>query len=185
LRLRSRIEIVGVNPFVLVSAGEASRLKQDWRRPMPVTFRVDDRADETWRVNLMPVGDGSFHLYLNGEIRRATEVGVGDVLTLDVEFDHGYRGGPLHPMPSWFGDGLDGNAPARRGWERLSPSRQKEILRYFARLKSAEARRRNVQRALDVLAGGSGRFMGRSWNEDDGEERVRSKRMPGRRDRSK
>ena len=89
MHLRSRIEIVGANPFVLVSAGEASRLKQDWRRSMPVTFRVDERADDIAGVNLMPVGDGSFRLYLNGEIRRATEVGVGDVVTLDVEFDHG------------------------------------------------------------------------------------------------
>ena len=41
---------------------------------------------------------------------------------------------------------------------------KKEILRYFSQLKSKEARTRNLQRALQVLSGGDGRFMGRSWN---------------------
>jgi len=48
----------------------------------------------------------------------------------------------------------------------LIPSRQKEILRYFAGLKSAEAQERNLQRAIHVLSGGKARFMARSWNED-------------------
>ena len=56
------------------------------------------------------------------------------------------------------------NPAAKLGWKALTPSRQKEILRYFAGLKSPQAQRRNVQRALQVLAGGKARFMGRSWN---------------------
>ena len=30
------------------------------------------------RVNLMPVGDGTFYLYLNGPIRTASATAVGD-----------------------------------------------------------------------------------------------------------
>jgi hypothetical protein len=71
-------------------------------------------------------------------------------------------------MPPWFARELSLNAPALRGWEKLPPSRQKEILRYFAQLKSPEARKRNADRALHVLAGGQARFMARSWNADDG-----------------
>jgi len=80
---------------------------------------------------------------------------------MGVQFDDEYRGGPQHPMPSWFGDELVRNPAAKDGWDRLAPSRQKEILRYFARLKSSEAKWRNVQRALEVLARGKGRFMAR------------------------
>jgi len=180
LRLSSLIEIVGANPYVLVDAGRASQLKRDWRRPMPVTFKVNDMRDEVWRVNLIPVGDGTFRLYLNGEIRKAAGIVVGDIVSLDIEFDDDYRGGPLHQMPSWFGEELERNVPARRGWERLIPSRQKEILRYFAALKSPEAEQRNVRRALNVLAGGEGRFMGRSWNEKTGTGTRRSKRVQRR-----
>jgi uncharacterized protein YdeI (YjbR/CyaY-like superfamily) len=56
-------------------------------------------------------------------------------------------------------------AQARKNWETLIPSRKKEILRYFARLKSPEARARNLERALHVLSGKRGRFMARAWNE--------------------
>jgi len=52
---------------------------------------------------------------------------------------------------------------AKQAWDALIPSRKKEILRYFSWLKSPEARARNVARALHVLSGKGGRFMGRSW----------------------
>ena len=73
LRIRSRMKIIGVNPYVLLGAKKASKLKEDWRGPMPVRFTINDDSDITWRVNLMPVGDGSFRLYLNGEIRKASD----------------------------------------------------------------------------------------------------------------
>jgi uncharacterized protein YdeI (YjbR/CyaY-like superfamily) len=67
-------------------------------------------------------------------------------------------------MPSWFGDELDRNPDAQQGWDSLSPSRQKEILRYFAQLKSPQAHQSNVRKALHVLSGGKARFMARNWN---------------------
>jgi hypothetical protein len=165
LLLRGSVRIIGANPYVLLSADQALELKKGWRGPIPVKFRIMKCPDSIWRVNLMPVRDGTFRLYLNGVIRKATKVGVGDAVTVDVRFDDDYRGGPLHSMPSWFSQGLEEDPAAMSGWEALSPSRQKEILRYFAGLKSDEAKQRNLERALHVLAGGRGRFMGRSWNE--------------------
>jgi uncharacterized protein YdeI (YjbR/CyaY-like superfamily) len=55
------------------------------------------------------------------------------------------------------------NRSALENWEALVPSRKKEVLRYFAALKSPEARARNLERALHVLSGRKGRFLGRSW----------------------
>jgi uncharacterized protein YdeI (YjbR/CyaY-like superfamily) len=66
-------------------------------------------------------------------------------------------------MPVWFRVALSKNHVAKRAWEALIPSRQKEVLRYFSWLKSSEARARNVARAVHVLSGQGGRFMGRSW----------------------
>jgi hypothetical protein len=163
LRFRARMEISGINPYVRVRADQAARLKPDWRGPMPVRVQVDGAPDPAWRINMIPVGDGDFLLYLHGDVRKASGTGVGDRVTVTLAFDHDYRGGPAHPMPPWFSDELDRNAAASRGWDSLPPSRQKEILRYFAALKSSEAQQRNVQRALHVLAGGEARFMGRSW----------------------
>jgi uncharacterized protein YdeI (YjbR/CyaY-like superfamily) len=68
-------------------------------------------------------------------------------------------------MPTWFKRALAVNPLAKKNWEMLTPSRQKEILRYLARLKSPEARARNLARALGVLSGDASRFMARSWKD--------------------
>ncbi len=165
LRFRATIQINNINPYVLVSARRAARLKKGWRKPLPVCVRVNGKPDQPWRINLMPIGDGTFYLYLHGDVRKASGTKVNDLVTVEVQFDDAYKGGPIHPMPSWFRKALDGNARAKQNWNKLIPSRQKEILRYFSNLKSSEAQARNVQRAMHVLSGGKGRFMARSWND--------------------
>ncbi len=165
LRLRSLIEINNINPYVLVSAKRAAHIRKNWRKPLPVRVRVNGKPEKPWRINLMPVGDGSFYLYLHGDIRKASSTKVGESVTVELEFDDEYRSGPAHPMPLWFRDALDRNRSAQQAWSELIPSRQKEILRYFSWLKTLEAQTRNVERAIHVLSGCKGQFMGRSWNE--------------------
>jgi len=165
LRFRSLIKINDINPYVLVSAKRAARLQKGWRKPLPVRVRVNGQPEKPWRINLMPIGDGSFYLYLHGDVRKASDTKTGETVTVELEFDDEYRSGPAHPMPVWFSDALDRNRSARRAWSELIPSRQKEILRYFSALKTPEAQTRNVRRAIKVLSGGKGRFMARSWNE--------------------
>ncbi len=164
LRFRSLIALNDINPYVLVSAERAARLQPGWRRPMPVSIRVNGKPDTPWRINMMPVGDGSFYLYLHGDVRKASGTQVGDTATVEVAFDSSYQSGPTDPMPPWFAEALGQNPTAKQAWLALIPSRQKEVLRQFARLKSAEAQRRNLEQAMFVLAGGKGRFMARDWN---------------------
>ncbi|MBT2119109.1 YdeI/OmpD-associated family protein [Dyella sp. LX-66] len=166
LRFRSTIEINNINPYVLVSAEDAQRLKQGWRKPMPVRIRVNGAPEAWWHINMMPIGDGSFYLYLHAEVRTAAACQVGDAVEVELAFDDGYRSGPAHPMPPEFGAALESNAVARQAWEALIPSLKKEILRYFHQVKSAEAKARHLERAMYVLSGGKGRFMARSWNGD-------------------
>ena len=163
IRLSARIAITGINPYVPVNKAQANRIKPGWRKPLPILLRIND-GKEIWRTRLMPVGDGSFYLYLHGRMRSACKSRVGDMVTAVLRFDGAYKGGPADPMPAWFVKALAKSPAARRGWKALSPSRQKELVRYFVRLQSASARQRNAERAVHVLAGGEGRFMGRSWN---------------------
>ena len=165
VRFRSVIEINKINPYVRVSAKNAARIRKGWRKPLPVRVRVDGKPENPWRINMMPVGDGSFYLYLHGDVRKASKTKVGDRVSVELEFDGDYKSGPAHPMPSWFRKALRDNSHARDGWSQLIPSRKKEFLRYFSWLKTPEARARNLQRAIHVLAGGKGRFLGRSWND--------------------
>ncbi len=164
LTFTARIEIIGINPFVLISARRVSKLKPRWRKPMPVLVRVNGKPEKPWPINMMPVGDGSFRLYLHGSVRKASGTDVGDRVRVEVQFDSTYKNGPQHAMPPWFRTALKSNSAAAKNWESLIPSRKKEILRYFAGLKSDEARERNLQRALAVLSGTTGRFMARTWN---------------------
>jgi len=162
---KASIKIRGINPFIEVSAARAAAVKPGWRKPLPVLVRINGKPSEPHRINMMPAGDGGFYLYLNNVIRTEADVVVGDRVSVEIEFDPGYRNGPQHPMPRWFQAALDAHPDARRNWTKLSPSRKKEVLRYFAQLKSPEARARNLARALPMLAGETGRFMGRTWRE--------------------
>jgi hypothetical protein len=163
MRFKAMIEIRGINPYVLVSAARAKKLKPNWKKPMPVLVRVNGRPDEPWRINMMPVGDGSFCLYLHGDVRKASKTKIGDRALIEVEFDGGYEGGPTM-LPLWAAKALRANKHAGAGWSALSPSRQKEIARYLANLKSDDARERNLAKVIRMLSGEKGRFMARDWN---------------------
>jgi len=165
VRFKSVIEIRDGNPYVPVSAARAKRVKPGWQKSLPVLLQINGQPDPPWRINMMPTGNGDFYLYLHGDVRKASRTKVGDTVTVEARFDAAYKNGPMHPMPSWFRVPLAKNAKAKKAWDALIPSRQKEILRYFSWLKSEEARTRNVARALGVLSGKKGRFIARSWNE--------------------
>lgn len=157
------IRIRGINPYVQVEAKIARSLKKDWRKPLPVLVRVNGQPKRPWRINMMPAGNGSFYLYLRNDIRKASRTKVGDSVAVELSFDESYRGGPPHLLPPWFRSELRKNAMARKAWEALIPSRKKEILRYFAALKSPEAKARNLSRVMEALSGDEVRFMARAW----------------------
>jgi len=164
MNFRAKIELRGINPYVLVSAARARRIKADWKRPMPVLVQVNGKPEPAWPVNMMPAGDGSFYLYLDGGVRSASGTDVGDMVEVTVVFDDAYRSGPQHDMLPEFASRLDENPPAKARWDGLPPSLKKEVLRYLANLKSDAARQRNVERAIAVLAGAKERFLARDWN---------------------
>lgn len=165
LNFKSEILIRIENPYVHVDKKQAQELMSDWKKPMPVLVQINGAPTPPWRINMMPIGDGDYYLYLHGDVRRVSNTKVGDTVTVDLEFDKDYKNGPMHPMPDWFQNALDENKKAKENWDMLIPSRKKEILRYFSWLKSDEARERNIKKAIFVLSGNEGRFMARTWKD--------------------
>ncbi len=165
LTFTATIQIIGVNPYVLVNEQQAQALQPGWRKPMPVLVQVNDQPNDPWHINMMPAGDGSFYLYLHGDVRKASGTQVGDTVTVHVQFDDAYQSGPTHSMPQQLVEAMAQDANVRQNWDALTPSRQKEVLRYLASLKSQEALARNIAKVINVLRGNNDRFMGRDWKD--------------------
>lgn len=163
LRFSAVMKLRGINPYVAVSAKRAATLKNGWRKPMPVLVRIDGKPQRPARINMMPAGGGSFFLYLNGNVRVASGTKVGDRVSVELSFDAKYRGGPAHPVPAELRTALRAEPRAGATWRALVPSRKKEIVRYFAALRSEEARRRNVVKLVRALIG-TELFLGRTWS---------------------
>ena len=164
MKFKGEILIIGVNPYVRVSAARVKKIKPDWKKPIPVLVRVNGVPEKPWRINMMPMGNGDYYLYLHGDVRKASQTGVGDKVNVEISFDEEYKNGPQHEMPEWFSSALNKNRKAKKNWESFAPSRQKEVLRYFAALKSDEAKERNLEKMMSALSGKKTRFMARDWN---------------------
>jgi hypothetical protein len=162
VRFRAVIELEGINPYVRVSPERAARVRADWRKPMPVRVRINGKPDAPWRINMMPKGGGLYFLYLHAVVRQASGTGVGSAVSVEIVFDEAYRPGPP-PLPAWLRAAFKARPEAAAGFGALTPGRRREIVRYLSNLKSAEARARNLDKALRVLSGEKGRFMARDW----------------------
>ena len=156
-KFRDTIDIIGVNPFVLppeevlqylfAAAGKSTG-------PIPVRGTLNGHPFTQTLVKF----SGKWRLYLNGPMRTAAGIDVGDEASVRIEFDPVKRG---FAMRKELKEALKNDPEAKKAFDALSPSRRLEIVRYIARLKSEEAVARNVERAIRFLKGKE-RFVGRN-----------------------
>ena len=151
-----KIRIIGVNPYVLLPS---TLLKYLFRKTgkekgaIPVQLKI---GGKDFIQNLVKYS-GKWRLYLNGPMRKAAGKDVGDTIQIQIDFDARPRTIPKHPK---LKKAFKENPVAKKAFEKLSPSRQKEILRYINFLKSEESVDKNVQRAITHLTS-SKPFIGR------------------------
>jgi len=100
---------------------------------------------------------GSWRLYLNTPMRKAAGKDVGDIISIRIDFDAEQR---ITPMPAELEIALRKNKEAKRNFDMLPPSRQKEFSRYINNLKTEASVTRNVEKAINFLLGKE-RFIGR------------------------
>jgi hypothetical protein len=93
---------------------------------------------------------GAWRLYLNGPMRKSAGIDTGDIARVELDYDAKPR---VTPMPEKFAAALKQNKTARAEFEKLSPSRQKEILRYLGSMKTEESLVRNVEKVVKHLVG--------------------------------
>lgn len=152
----AKIQIIGINPYVLLPASILKYIFQKAGKDkgaIPVKLKI---GDKNFIQNLVKYG-GKWRLYLNTPMRNAASKEVGDMIDVQIDFDATPRTTPVHPkLKKAFRE----NKEAKKAFDELSPSRQKEILKYINFLKSEESVDKNVQRAITHLTS-SKPFIGR------------------------
>ena len=152
----AKIEIIGVNPYVLLTdeilRGLFEQAGKD-KGAIQIKGKINGHA---FLQNLVKYS-GYWRLYLNTPMRTASKTVVGDSVAIEVEFDPEPRIIPMHPK---LKQALEDDTKARQVFDSLSPSHQKEVVRYINHLKSEESIDRNVIKAMAYLHGKE-RFIGR------------------------
>jgi hypothetical protein len=146
---RAQIELIGINPYVRPPAVHLKALLRSAGRstgPIPIVVTIEGTS---FQQNLV-VYAGEWRLYLNGPMPRLAGKDVGERIALSVEFDPAPRQEPMTPE---LGRALDQHAPAQQAFAELSPSRQKEILRYLNRIRTAATLQANVDKVIRYLLG--------------------------------
>ncbi len=152
----SKIYVIGINPYVLLPASVLKYLFQKAGKDkgaLPVKLEI---AGKNFIQNLVRYS-GKWRLYLNTPMRKAAAKDVGDTIKIEIDFDAKERVTPMHPK---LKKAFQQDPAAKAAFNKLSPSRQKEILRYINFLKSEESIDKNVKRAIDHLKN-NGSFVGR------------------------
>lgn len=147
VKFSSKIFKLGINPVVdppdrIMRAlfDQAGRS----RGPIPVRGRLNGAEF----VQTLVKYQGVWRLYINGPMLKASGLSVGELAKIEIEFDLRPRD---VPMPEALSIAFRKDKRAKAAFEKLSPSRQKEISRYIGSLKTAESVKRSVDRVIAQL----------------------------------
>ncbi|WP_046246420.1 YdeI/OmpD-associated family protein [Hymenobacter terrenus] len=151
------LELIGINPFVQVPDDilanvfvQAGRSKG----PIRVHGTVNDQPYQQTLVRYA----GKWRLYINLMMLTNSPRRIGEVLTITLGYNAAAP--PVLTCPA-FEKALAETPEARQVFDRLSPSRQHELLRHLINLKTEDGLARNLERAIGFLLG-KNRFLGRN-----------------------
>ncbi|HET8809886.1 MAG TPA: YdeI/OmpD-associated family protein [Flavobacteriaceae bacterium] len=156
LEFTERLEIIGINPFVFLPKAVLKAIFDQAEKstsPIPVKGTVNGKP---YRQNLMKF-KGEWRLYINLQMLENSPRRIGETLKVTIIHNPEKREIPIHPKLS---EALNKTPQAKIVFEKLPPSRRKEIIRYISNLKTEKTIDRNVERAIGFLLV-KGRFVGR------------------------
>jgi hypothetical protein len=113
------------------------------RRP-PVTVSI---GDYQYRSSIASMG-GRFMVPVSAEVRKATGVAAGDEVEVRLELDTQPR---EVTVPDDFASALDGEPEAKRRFESLSYSHKRQHVMAIDEAKTAETRKRRIDKAIAML----------------------------------
>lgn len=156
---KAPLEIIGVNPYVSVPSEVLLDLMASFGKSkgmIPVTGTINNNHFTQTIVKF----SGQYRLYINTSMLKNSPRRIGEMVQITLEADHSDRAILPHPE---LEKAIDANPQAKKAFENLTPSRQKEIVRYITNLKSEKSRSENIIKAINHLTGKS-KFAGRNLN---------------------
>lgn len=145
----ARIFKIDINPVVDVPEdvlNELLRRAGKTKGPIPVKGKLNGKPF----IQTVVKYRGAWRLYLNTPMRKAAGVDDGDMANVELDFDSKPRTILMHPE---LAKALAENKRAKAVFEKLIPSRKKEIVRYLNSMKTDESVKRNIKKILQHLAG--------------------------------
>ena len=155
-KFKSKLEIIVGNPFVFVPLITLNKVFQQANQnkgPIPVRGTINGEPYQQTLVRY----SGEWRLYINLKMLKHSPKRIGEIIQVEIEFDPSDRTIEPHPKLT---QALADNKEAKDVFEKLSPSKQKEIVRYISNLKTEKSIDKNVTRAINFLLGKE-RFVGR------------------------
>lgn len=144
----AKIEKVGINPCVAVLPEITASM-----HPVKGFIYVHGTINAfPFHQTLMPVKGEPYRLYVNEPMLRGSGCTVGDEAHFILEENESQAMPEIPVHPHLLKRITEENLIAR--FESLSPSRQKEIVRYIGHLKTEESRLRNVEKVIGILKDG-------------------------------
>lgn len=156
MKFEAVLDIIGINPFVLVPEPVLISLLDAAGRskgPIPVKGKINGVEYTQTLVRFK----GTWRLYINTMMLKESPKRVGETLKITIQNDFSDR--TLKP-DSQLIKALQKNKQAKKVFDQLPPYLQKEIIRYIAALKTEESRAKNIEKAIGFLCG-KNRFIGR------------------------
>ena len=128
--------LYGVNVPAAVSRAEG-------RAGVPVVVRVERGAP--FRATLVPAGGGRHRVFLNGEVRAAAGVELGDTVSVQVRVDRGPREVPIPPD---LAEALREQG-VLEAWESMPPGKRDHILRWVEAAVHETTRQKRIARSVE------------------------------------
>lgn len=139
------IEKTGINPYVDVPARITGKLKAN-RGYIPVKGAINGFS---FVQNLVPVKNKPYRLFVNGPMLKGALAKTGDSVKFSIEQDPNPEARTPEMLPALKKALLKEELYAV--FERQTPSRKKEVLKYFSFLKTEETITRNIEKLVGQL----------------------------------
>jgi hypothetical protein len=156
-KFKAKIELIGINPFVFVPGKILKEIFSQSGKDkgaIPVRGSVNRKSYKQTLVKY----SGDWRLYINTTMLKDSPKRIGEIVEVTIQHDPKDRTVQPHPA---FVQALAENKEAKKVFDGLPASRQKEIVRYISALKTADSVSKNIRRAIGFLTGGN-RFVGRN-----------------------